>query len=152
MAVRKDSISPTWVFLASLAALGTYFPVFNIGDITGTSNGGDSFLQFQPRNVWATLGSVSWQHGKHSLKFGGDWRVLDFNEGQNPSVTGTYGFTRAYTQGPNAVQSSTTSGFGLRRFFSAMRQPAASTQSIRSRLRDFTTPHTSRMTGRRQAS
>lgn len=101
---------------ASLAALGNYFPVFNIGDIVGTSNGGDSFLQFQPRNVWATLGSMSWQHGKHSLKFGGDWRVLDFNEGQNPSVTGTYGFTRAYTQGPNPVQASTTSGFGLASF------------------------------------
>jgi hypothetical protein len=103
-------------FPSSFAALGTYFPVLNIGDITGTSNGGDAFFQFQPRNVWSTLGSISWQHGKHAIKFGGDWRVLDFNEGQNPSVTGTFGFTRAYTQGPNAVQASNNSGYGLASF------------------------------------
>lgn len=92
------------------------FPVFNIGDVTGTSNGGDSFTQFQPRNIWATLGSVAWQRGKHSLKFGGDWRVLDFNEGQNSSASGTFGFSRAFTQGPNAAQSSATSGYGVASF------------------------------------
>ncbi len=92
------------------------FPVFNISDITGTSNGGDSFTQYQPRNVWATSGSLLWQRGKHSLKFGADWRVLDFNEGQNSSASGTYSFTRAFTQGPNASQTSANSGFGLASF------------------------------------
>jgi hypothetical protein len=92
------------------------FPVFQIGDSVSTSNGSDSFVQYQPRNVWATLGSVSWQHGKHSLKFGGDWRVLNFNEGQNGNASGNFQFNRLYTQGPNALQSSTTSGYGVASF------------------------------------
>jgi hypothetical protein len=92
------------------------FPVFNIGDVTGTSNGSDSFTQFQPRNVWSTLGSVTWQHGKHSIKFGADWRMLHFNEGQNSSASGTFAFGRQFTQGPNPVQGSSTSGYGLASF------------------------------------
>jgi outer membrane receptor protein involved in Fe transport len=92
------------------------FPVFNISDVVGTSNRGDSFTQFQPRNVWSTLGSITWQHGKHSLKFGGDWRILNFNEGQNSSASGTFSFERQFTQGPNAVQASATSGYGFASF------------------------------------
>jgi hypothetical protein len=92
------------------------FPVFNLTDTAGTGNSSDSFTQFQPRNVWATLGSVTWQHGRHSLKFGGDWRVLDFNEGQNSQASGTFNFTRGFTQGPNPVVSSATSGYGVASF------------------------------------
>ena len=44
-----------------VSSVVSQFPVFNIGDVAGTSNGGDSFTQFQPRNVWALLGSVGWQ-------------------------------------------------------------------------------------------
>jgi hypothetical protein len=92
------------------------FPVFNIGDVVGTSNGSDSFTQFQPRNVWSTLGSATWQHGKHSLKFGFDWRMLNFNEGQNSSASGTFSFGRQFTQGPNPVQASGTGGYGFASF------------------------------------
>ena len=101
---------------AFVSAVSPQFPVFGISDITGTANGGDSFTQYQPRNVWSTGGSLLWQHGKHSLKFGGDWRVLDFNEGQNSSASGNFSSTRAFTQGPNAVQASATSGYGLATF------------------------------------
>ena len=99
------------------------FPIFNIADITGTSNGNggngngsDAIVSAQPRNIFATLGSISYQRGKHSLKFGGDWRVIDFNEGQNANPSGTFGFTRGYTQGPNALTASSTSGFGFASF------------------------------------
>ena len=98
----------------SLAA--PQFPVFNIGDVTGTSNGGDSFTQYQPRNVWSTLGSIAWQHGTHNFKFGGDWRVLDFNEGQNSSASGTFSFGRQFTQGPNPIQASGAGGYGFASF------------------------------------
>lgn len=99
-----------------VSAVTPVFPVFNISDITGTANGGDSFTQYQPRNVWATSGSILWQRGKHSLKFGGDWRILDFNEGQNSSASGTFGFTRALTQGPDASQAGANSGYGVASF------------------------------------
>jgi len=101
---------------AYVSQVAPQFPVFNIGDVAGTANGADSFTQFQPRNVFATLGSVIWQRGKHSLKFGGDWRVLDFNEGQNSSASGTFSFGRTFTQGPNPIIASTTSGYGLASF------------------------------------
>jgi hypothetical protein len=106
---------------AYASAVSPQFPAFNIGDITGTAyvngpNGGDDIAQIQPRNVFATKGSLSYQVGKHNLKFGGDWRVLDFNEGQNTTAAGSFVFNRAYTQGPNASQASATSGFGLASF------------------------------------
>ena len=99
-----------------VSAVAPQFPVFNIGDVVGTSNGGDAFTQYQPRNVWALLGSVGWQRGKHNLKFGGDWRQLNFNEGQNSSAAGTFAFGRQFTQGPNPVQTSSTSGYGFASF------------------------------------
>ncbi|MBV9081309.1 MAG: TonB-dependent receptor [Acidobacteriaceae bacterium] len=92
------------------------FPVFNLTDTIGTGNTSDSFTQFQPRNVWATLGSVSWQRGRHNLKFGSDWRVLDFNEGQNSQASGTFTFNRGFTQGPNPVIASATAGYGVASF------------------------------------
>lgn len=125
--------------LSSLKLPGYYttvtasqFPIFNIADITGTSNGNggngtgsDAIVSAQPRNIFATLGSISYQRGKHSLKFGGDWRVIDFNEGQNANPSGTFGFTRGYTQGPNALTASSTSGFGFASFL--LGDPASGT-------------------------
>ncbi len=40
------------------SAAAPQFPVFNIGDITGTSNGSDAIVSVQPRNVWPTLGTL----------------------------------------------------------------------------------------------
>lgn len=101
---------------AYVSSVVSQFPVFSIGDVVGTSNGADSFTQYQPRNVWALLGSVGWQKGKHNLKLGGDWRQLFFNEGQNSSASGTFSFGRQFTQGPNPVQTSSTSGYGFASF------------------------------------
>ena len=99
-----------------VSQLAPQFPVFNIADITGTSNGSDAIVSVQPRNVWSTLGTVYYQAGRHALKFGGDWRNIRFNEGQNSQPAGVYNFTRAYTQGPIATQGSLTTGYGLASF------------------------------------
>ena len=113
------------------------FPVFNIGDITGTSNGSDAIVSVQPRNVYATLGTVFLQLGRHSLKVGGDFRNLHFNEGQNSQPAGVFTFNRVYTQGPTATAASTTSGFGLASFLlgdassgSIIRNNRLSTQGV----------------------
>ena len=51
-------------------------------------NGSDTVAQYQPRNVFSTLASVSYQWRKHSFKFGADWRLLHFNEGANNQPSG----------------------------------------------------------------
>jgi hypothetical protein len=85
----------------------------SVADITPISNGADSFIQYQPRNVYATRGSVSMSRGAHQLKMGVDWRILNFNEGQNTQPNGTFNFGRTFTQGPNPVQGTPTGGFGV---------------------------------------
>ena len=92
------------------------FPIFSIGDVVGTSNGADSFVQFQPRNVWTASGTLNHLQGKHSLKFGGEYRILDFNEAQETNASGIFSFGRTFTQGPNPVASSTTAGYGFASF------------------------------------
>ena len=92
------------------------FPIFNISDITGTSNSSDTVAQYQPRNVFSTLASVSYQWRKHSFKFGGDWRLLHFNEGANNQPSGSFNFDRTFTQGPNPVQASALGGYGFASF------------------------------------
>jgi hypothetical protein len=92
------------------------FPVFSTSDVTGTSNGSDSFTQYQPRNVWSALVNVSHQVGKHSLKFGGTYMSLHFNEGQNSNASGTFSFDRTFTQGPNPVVASSSAGNGFASF------------------------------------
>lgn len=98
------------------ALLAPQFPVFNIGDITGTANGGDAIVNAQPRNVYSTLGVVYVQRGRHSLKFGGDIRNIHFNEGQNAAPAGVFTFNRIYTQGPGPTQSGPATGYGLASF------------------------------------
>lgn len=115
---RSQGFDPSTLGLPSTFTNVTenQFPVYNISDIRGTSNGSDSFTQFQPRNVFALRGSVSAQRGRHSLKFGGEWRGLHFNEAQNTAASGVFNSSRSFTQGPNPSQASATAGFGVASF------------------------------------
>lgn len=115
---RSDGFDPASIKLpASFASVvAPQFPVLNIADITGTSNGSDAIVSVQPRNVYSTLGTVYIQLGRHAVKAGGEFRNLYFNEGQNAQPAGVFNFTRAYTQGPAATQASSGSGFGLASF------------------------------------
>ena len=108
------------------------FPVFNIGDITGTSNGSDAIVSKQPRNDYATTGNVYLQRGRHGLKFGGDFRNIFFNEGQNSTPAGNFQFNRGYTQGPTPTQASSSSGFGLASFL--LGAPASGSVNIVNRI------------------
>ena len=92
------------------------FPIFTIGDVAGTANAADSFVQYQPRNVWTTGATLNHLRGKHSLKFGGEYRILDFNEAQLNSASGLFSFGRTFTQGPNPVTASSTAGYGYASF------------------------------------
>ena len=88
-------------------------PIFTTSDVTSLTRKSSVNQQNQPRNSYATHITESYLHGRHSLKFGVEWRSLFFNEYQNANSSGNFSFTRGFTQGPNATQASTTSGFGF---------------------------------------
>ncbi len=96
-----------------LANTTNQFPSGTVSDIAPIANGSDSFLQYQPRNTWTTRAGMSYSRGAHNMKWGGDWRVLDFNEGQNTAPSGTFSFGRTFTQGPNPTVSNRSAGFGF---------------------------------------
>ena len=89
------------------------FPQGSVSDMAPLSNGSDSFIQYQPRNTWTTRAGMAYSRGAHNMKWGADWRVLDFNEGQNTQPSGTFNFGRTFTQGPNPTQASKNGGFGF---------------------------------------
>lgn len=94
----------------------TTFPCIKWGDTNyNVNNCGDS--QFAD-NVYQINDAVSWIKGKHSFKFGGEIRMLQFNEGRLTTSSGEFDFAAAQTSstgdaaglGGNSVASSL---FGL---------------------------------------
>src|SRR5207245_738049 len=96
------------------------FPSGSIADIASLSNGSDSFTQYQPRNSFTTRAGLTYSKGAHNMKWGIDWRVSDFNEGQTTMPSGNFSFVRTFTQGPNPNQASRNGGFGLGDFLLGM--------------------------------
>lgn len=131
---RSDGFDLSTIKLPSAytSLVAHQFPVFNIGDITGTSNGSDAIVSKQPRNDYATTVNLYIQRGRHSLKFGADFRNIYFNEGQNSTPAGNFAFNRGYTQGPTPTQSSSTSGFGLASFL--LGAPASGSVNVVNRI------------------
>lgn len=110
-------------FPASFAtASAPQFPVLNMTDTASTQNSGgiggsgDAIVQFQPRNVFVWHGGFAYSRGKHNMKFGAEYRMLDFNEGQNNFSSGMFNFDRTFTQGPVPTTASRTAGFGFADF------------------------------------
>lgn len=64
----------------------------------------------------AAQGLFSKSAGSHTLRFGGEFRVIRFNNGQGGANSPVFNFNPAFTQGPNPTQSSATAGFGLASF------------------------------------
>ncbi len=46
---------------------------------------------------------ISWEHGTHSFKFGGEWRLNEHNSIVNGNSMGVFSFTSAYTANPSAL-------------------------------------------------
>ena len=95
-------------------------PTFTIAGLQqlGPSANTDSLFNTDVTQVFDSLG---WQRGRHSLKFGGDFRVERLNVVQPPSPTGIFNFTAPFsnsrgtqntvgTQPGNATTSSLLSG------------------------------------------
>ena len=92
---------------AAFVPLWYGIPVFTL---TGFSLIGD--CSDCPWNGWNTtlqfLDSFSWTRGKHSIKLGGDYRRVRFNNAVPGRPRGRFGFDGRYTQNPLAANRSTT--------------------------------------------
>jgi hypothetical protein len=93
-------------FPAKIGLTGVQNTTFPCIKFTGTdyesvlNNCGDS--EFAD-NVYQLNDSVSWIKGKHNFKFGGEVRMLQFNERRLTQSAGEFDFNAAETSGPNKV-------------------------------------------------
>jgi len=93
---------------------GTNFPTFNIGE--GLPQLGSS--NFDDNIDTGILGddTVSWQKGRHSLRFGGTYRWQQFSYENNGPAAGTFNFARAQTSAYNVGTAEADSGNGIASF------------------------------------
>ena len=54
-------------------------------------------------NVYQTADSVSWVRGKHNMKFGGEYRALQFNVRRLTQASGEFDFNAAQTANPSTA-------------------------------------------------
>jgi hypothetical protein len=64
-------------------------------------------------NVFQYDDAVSWQKGRHSFRFGGEFRAAQFNLGILTGSAGQFNFT----QGPTSTAADPNSGFGFASFY-----------------------------------
>lgn len=101
------------------------FPAINItgysitGSIPNTIVGGiigaTDLISFG-NSTQSIQGTVTKILSKHTLKFGGEYRVIAFNNLQTSDTATNFGFAPSWTQGPNANTSSAVAGLGLATF------------------------------------
>ena len=88
---------------------------------------------------------------KHTLKFGGEYRVIQFNNLQTGDQATNFGFAPSWTQGPNANTSSPVAGLGLATFLLGIPSGAvnpAPALALTSKYSGFFLADTWRATGR----
>ncbi len=81
-----------------------------------TSALGETGLIALGANNYALQANLSKSLGAQQLKFGGEYRVVQYNTLQTGDASDNFGFTSAFTQGPNAAQSSAQAGDALASF------------------------------------
>lgn len=99
-------------YLGANASVSGY-PLFNIDSMSNIGHYSAAHDTWDRPEVRANLTKVS---GKHTIKTGGlyGWAQLFGMKANN--YTGQYGFTKAFTQGPNPLVASANAGFGFATF------------------------------------
>ena len=101
------------------------FPVINITgynisssvpNSSWTSALGETGLIRMGMNNYALQGSLTKILGTHTLKTGGEFRIVQFNTLQTADNSNNFSFTSAFTQGPNPAQPTATAGDALASF------------------------------------
>jgi hypothetical protein len=89
------------------------YPRFGISGLTPMGRSGSS----KPAEDTQTFQtSMTHLRGAHSLKFGGDFRIIRQSQFSAGNASGTFSFSRAFTQGPDPLRSTTTGGNAIASF------------------------------------
>ncbi len=73
----------------------TVYPVMGgAGGFIGTTGGG---LVLVRDNTYQVYDNLSWTHGRHAFKFGGEVEQVQYNRFEAPNLLGTYQFTNGFT-------------------------------------------------------
>jgi hypothetical protein len=103
-----------WASKFGLKGVGDkVFPRFDInypGNGINTPSDGDSVFD---DNVFQYDDAVSWQKGRHSFRFGGEFRAAQFNLGILTGSAGHFNFA----SGPTSTPTDGNSGFGFASFY-----------------------------------
>jgi len=132
--------------LSALIGAPAAFPVINITgygvsssvpNSAWTSALGETGLIVMGMNNYALQAGLSKSLSAHTLKMGGEVRIIRFNTLQTSDDSTNFSFTSGFTQGPNAAQTSLTAGDALASFLigtpasgSVTPSPAVALQSV----------------------
>ena len=98
-------------YLKNVAA-DAIFPEIDITDFTGLGPQRASH-DIDAENTPEVQAHFTWLKGAHALKTGFDLLFCQFNTFRPDYPSGDFGFTRAFTQGPDPATASATAGYGL---------------------------------------
>lgn len=89
------------------------FPYFSMSDVSPIGqNQGD--ISAQRNNTWTAGGALTWLKGNHTLKFGAEQRIYQWNSVQGPGQF-QLNFDRNFTKGPSPTVAA-TNGYGYASF------------------------------------
>jgi hypothetical protein len=122
------------VDLASLGFSSTFaaesapqLPIISMADYRTLTLKSSVGQQHQPRNNYVTTGLITFTHGRHALKAGAEYWILNFNEYQNAASSGTLKFDHTFTQQNPASATSKTQGNDLASFLLGIPSGVSST-------------------------
>ena len=103
------------------------FPYINVTDASTLGVGSTTNSNNTQQNVGA-LAHFTWSKGLHTLKTGADLQFAYLNAFKTQFSSGSYTFSRAFTQGPNPAAATVTGGNGIATFLLGL--PTAGSFSI----------------------
>jgi hypothetical protein len=105
-------------------------PRFDIQDYNSIGpNNGSTYVS--DNTSYTAVGNLTKIHGRHSMKFGAEWRTFTLGFAQFGSSPANFSFTRGMTQGPDPRVASAIGGDGLASFLLGTGTSGAATHRIK---------------------